>query len=178
MEYSSRSVSLHFTTGILITTLLFGAAGCSVAGTAPTTLTVPAALTIHPGDQNVPLAVSVSNGANVGPLTITVIGLPPGISVSPLTLSVGQSGTLQLSASLSADQGAFPGLGTASDVRGVSVVGVSGATTLVSSPMQLTVSVSNPSYAPDPSKINLPVVKIDTNGTAIVDKTTDVPGTI
>jgi hypothetical protein len=106
------------------------------------------------------------------------MGLPPGISVSPLTLSAGQSGMLQLSASLSADQAAFSGLGIASDVRTVTVVAASGATALISSPMQLTVSVSNPSYVPDPSKINLPVVKLDTGGTAIVDTTTDVPGSI
>jgi hypothetical protein len=177
MEHSSRAVSLYFSVGILITTFI-GIVGCSVAGTAPSTQTAPAALTIHPGDQNVPLAVGVSNGANLGPLSITVMGLPPGISVSPLTLSAGQSGMLQLSASLSADQAAFSGLGIASDVRTVTVVAASGATALISSPMQLTVSVSNPSYVPDPSKINLPVVKVDTGGTAIVDTTTDVPGSI
>jgi hypothetical protein len=177
MEHSSRAVCLYFSLGILITTF-FGAVGCNVAGIAPSTLTIPAALTIHPGDQNVPLVVSVSNGANKVPLNITVMGLPPGISVSPLTLSAGQSGTLQLSASLSADQDAFPVLGTTNDLRIVTVVGASGATVLISSQMPLTISVSNPSYSPDPSKINLPVVKIDTNGTNIIDTTTNVPGTI
>ncbi|MGC1616878.1 MAG: CotH kinase family protein [Candidatus Acidiferrum sp.] len=143
----------------------------------------PRSLTIHPGDVNVPVTVSVSGGAYTGPLNIALIGLPSGITITPqtpLTLAAGQSGTLRLSASLSADQEAFPAAGAAdpnSDTKVVTVVGMAGPV-LLSSTMNLTVSLSNSSYSPDPSKINLPIVNIDTNGAAIADKTTEVPGTI
>ncbi len=48
------------------------------------------------------------------------------------------------------------------------------------SPLTIVISVTNPSFAPSPSQLqtNLPIVSINTNGVAIVDKVTDVPGTI
>ena len=70
----------------------------------------PSVVTIHPGDQNVPINVSVTAHANTysGPIIITLAGLPSGITASPLTLTSGNSGTLNLSASVSADQEDFP----------------------------------------------------------------------
>jgi hypothetical protein len=42
----------------------------------------------------------------------------------------------------------------------------------------LTVSISNPSFAPATSAINLPILTINTSGTPIVSKTTEVSGSV
>jgi hypothetical protein len=143
----------------------------------------PNAVTIHPGDQNIPVMVSVAGSTYTGPINVTLTGLPSGISVSALTLTNGGSGTLNISASVSADQGAFysdtppASPESTSDTNSVAVVGVEGSA-LIKTPMALTVSISNPSYAPAPSQINLPIVTINTSGQPVVSKTVDVPGTI
>jgi CotH kinase protein/Bacterial Ig-like domain (group 3)/Bacterial Ig domain len=138
----------------------------------------PTAITIHPGDQNVPVTVSVGSSSYTGPISVSLTNLPSGISVSPLTLTAGSSGTMTLSAAPDADQEAFPAA-SASDANTktntVTVVGAAG-TAQATSMLALTVSLTNPSFAP--SQLNLPIVRIDTGGTPIVDKTTDVPGTI
>src|SRR6185437_11384619 len=63
----------------------------------PTTNSV----TIYPGQQEVALGVSTSGSAYGGPITLTLKGLPSGITVPPVMLTAGDSGTLRLSASLS-----------------------------------------------------------------------------
>ncbi len=140
----------------------------------------PQSVTIHPGDRNIPVTITVGSSSYTGPITITLSGLPSGITVSPLTLYAGSQGTLTLSAALNADQEAFPAT-SASDpnqkANTVTLVGVAGSTT-ASSTMTLMVSLTNPSFAPAQSQINLPIVTINTNGTPILDGTTDVPGTI
>ena len=152
----------------------------SIASTAQT-FTVsasPASLTIHPGDQNVPVTIAVGSSSYTGPINITLTGLPSGIAVSPLTLTAGSSGTLKLSAALNADQEAFPATSAGNantKTNTVTVVGAAGSVKETST-MTLTVSLTNPSYVPP--TVNLPIVRIDTGGTPIVDKTTDVPGTI
>ena len=106
-------------------------------------------------------------------------GLPPGITFSPLTLSGSESGTLKVSASLSADQEAFPASAPFNldyDLRNISVTAAGTAQT--SAPMTLYVNLENPSYAPDSTQIDLPILDIETSGTPIVDKVTEVPGTI
>jgi hypothetical protein len=140
----------------------------------------PSSLTIFPGQQNLLVTVSLTGRAS-GPVSVTLTGLPSGIVVSPLTLTAESSGTLILSASLAAGQEGFPpGAGPSAQTAWtapVTVVGAAGAgqaTALLS----LTVSISNRSFAPAASAINLPIVNIDTSGVAIVSKTTDVPGTI
>ena len=144
-----------------------------------TVTAAPSSLTMFPGQQNVPLTISVAGKADA-PVTVTLSGLPSGIVVSPLTLTAGISGTMTLSASLAAGQEGFPPSGpsmTTSWTAPVTVAAAAGseqATTQIS----VTVSISNPSFAPAPSAINLPILTIDTNGVPIVDKTTDVPGTI
>ncbi|MGD0578481.1 MAG: CotH kinase family protein [Bryobacteraceae bacterium] len=145
-----------------------------------TVAAVPSSLTIYPGQQNVPVVVTASASTYTGPISVTLSGLPSGISVSPLTLTAGSSGTLYLSASRSAGQEGFskwvlpiPQSWTAP----VLVVGAAGSTQ-VTSQLYVTVSVSNPSFAPAASAINLPVVNINTSGVGIVDKTTNIPGTI
>ncbi len=136
------------------------------------------ALTIHPGDANVPLDVSVGASTYAGPVVVTLANLPSGISVAPITLVGGESGTLYLNASSAADQEQFPT--TSQDTEHdttVTVVAAAGSLQ-ATSPVTLTTSIENASYAPDAASINLPVVTINTNGVAIADKTTDVPGTI
>ena len=145
----------------------------------------PSTLTIYPGEQNVPITVAVNSGDNdgdnyTGPVVVTVTGLPSGVTVTPVTLTPGSSGTLNLSASLSAGQEGFPPTiptQNTSWTTQINVVGAAGATQ-VTSPLELTVSISNPSYVPAASAINLPIVKIDTGGVPITSKTTDVAGTI
>jgi hypothetical protein len=152
-----------------------------VAGSGTLTIT-PATVTIHPGDQNLPINVSVAGSTYSGPIYITLTDLPSGITFTPLTLTSGGSGTLDLSASASADQEGFnatePLYSDAnSSTNSVSVVGVEGSG-LILAPMALTVSLSNPSFAPAASQINLPIVTINTSGAPITSKTVDVPGTI
>jgi 3D (Asp-Asp-Asp) domain-containing protein len=140
----------------------------------------PTAVTIHPGDQNVPVIISVGSSTYTGPISVTLSGLPSGISAAPLTLAAGTSGTLLLSASLSADQEQFPPsdiIGNPVATTSVNVVAVAGLAE-ITSPLSLTVSLINPGFSPAPGAINLPIMNINTNGVAIVDKTTDVPGTI
>ncbi|MGD0048108.1 MAG: CotH kinase family protein [Bryobacteraceae bacterium] len=140
----------------------------------------PSSLTIYPGQQGVPVTISASGNPHTGPISITLTGLPSGIGVSPLTLTTGTSGTLTLSASLSAGQQGFSPTGpsmTTSWTAPVTVVGAAGSVQATAQ-FSLTVSISNPSFAPAASAINLPIVNINTNGVAIVSKTVDVPGTI
>jgi hypothetical protein len=140
----------------------------------------PSALTIYPGQQNVPITVTVSNSDYSGPIVVTLSGLPSGITASPLTLTAGSSGTLNLSASVASGQEGFPATAasmTTSWTAGVSVIGAAGSLQAASQ-LALTVSISNPSFAPAPSAINLPIVTINTNGAPVVSKTIDVPGTI
>jgi hypothetical protein len=154
--------------------------GCSSAPALPSIGVAPQTLVIHPGDQNLALTVNLSPSPRAEAFTITLVGLPSGITVSPLTLNAGESGTLKVSASLAADQEGFPPTAPQNlnyDSRGVTVVAAQGSAQ-VSSPMTLYVSLSNPSFAPDPTNINLPTVNIDTGGVPIADKVTEVPGTI
>ena len=95
-------------------------------------------------------------------------------------MTAGSTGNLSLSASGSAGQEGFPNtypsLNTSWTAK-VSVVAAAGSAQ-ATSPLSLTVSISNSSFAPAQAAINLPIVAIDTNGVPIVDKTTDISGTI
>jgi hypothetical protein len=143
--------------------------------------TTPAALTIFPGQTNVPLTVKAESKDYDGPIAVTLIGLPSGITVSPLTLNPGGSGTLKLSATISAGQEGFPPptkIPTPiSWTAAVTVVGAAGSKQGTAK-LPLTISISNPAFAPDPSNINLPIMKIDTDGKPIVSKAISVKGTI
>ena len=138
----------------------------------------PSSLTLHPGDVNVPVTIQIGSSSYSGPINVTLTGLPSGITVSPLALSTGSSGILYLSAALNADQEAFPATAAGNantKANKVAVVGAAGAIKETSS-FTLTVSLTNPAYTP--TAVDLPIVNIDTSGTPIVDKTTDVAGTI
>src|SRR5580704_15038179 len=90
----------------------------------------PSFVAIHPGDQNVPINVSVTGGNTyLGPIIISVAGLPSGITAAPLALTSGSSGTLSLNASLSADQEDFPPSSfspVASHTRSLTMIGAVG----------------------------------------------------
>jgi hypothetical protein len=155
--------------------------GCADAPPLPTIGVNPYMITIHPGDQNVPVSVSLSNSPRQGAFTITLTGLPSGITVSPLALSAGESGTLKVSASLAADQESFLANAPQAldyDLRNITIAAALGGSGLVVQPMMFYVTLENPGYTPEPSQIDLPVVNINTNGTPIADKVTEVPGTI
>jgi len=137
--------------------------------------------TIHPGDTNVAVPVTLSgDGTYSGPVTVTMTGLPSGITVTPLTLTPGTSGTLLMNASLAADQEAFPATSPQNSDTAWSfatVIAVAG-TQQSTATFILLVSLENPSFAPQPSNINLPIVQINTNDVPIVDTTTEISGTI
>jgi hypothetical protein len=152
---------------------------CSASfGQTFTATAAPSSLTIYPGQQNVPVAVTVGASSYAEPISVTLTGLPSGITVSPLTLTAGSSGTLKLNASVSAGQEGFQtawATMTTSWTAAVSVVAAAGSTQ-ATAPLALTISISNPSFTPAPSAINLPILTIDTSGAPIVSKTTDVSG--
>ncbi len=67
-----------------------------------TLYTTPTTVTIHPGDQDIPVAISASSNSVTSPITITVSGLPSGVTASPLTIIPGSRSTLYLSATVTA----------------------------------------------------------------------------
>jgi len=154
--------------------------GCNSISSTPTLFVVPQSVTIHPGDQNVQVTVIATGSSYKGSIPLKLSGLPSGITAEPLTLAPGQTtGTISLSATVAADQEGFQSSGpydSNTDTVNVSVLGY--AETAIASSFSLTVSLSNPSYMPAPSSVNLPILAINTNGVAIVNKTTDVPGTV
>jgi CotH kinase protein/Bacterial Ig-like domain (group 3) len=138
----------------------------------------PSALTLYPGQQNIPLTITVSG--NAGPASVTLRGLPSGVTASPLTVTAGNGGTLMLSASRSAGQEGFSkqDLGIPTSWTAPITVSATAGSAQAAATFSLTISISNPSFTPAASAINLPIVTINTDGVPIVDKTTDVPGTI
>jgi CotH kinase protein/Bacterial Ig-like domain (group 3) len=140
----------------------------------------PPSVTIYPGQQNIPITITANSNLNVGPIGITLTGLPSGISARPLTLVAGEAGTLNLSASVSAGQEGFSNqlLGIPTSWTAPVTVQATAGSARSTSQLSLTISISNPAFAPAASAINLPIVNINTNGVPIVSKTTDVPGTI
>jgi hypothetical protein len=139
-------------------------------------------LTIYPGQQDVPVTITTNPGS-YGPVTISMTGLPSGITLSPLVLTAGSSGTLYVSASSSAGQEGFPATGPGAPSQNTAYTvsaNVVGAADSVQAafPFSFTVSISNAAFAPAAANINLPVVSINTNGIPVVSKVNDVPGTI
>ena len=157
------------TSGILLAT--------SAHGQSLTVSADPSAFTVFPGQQHIPVTVTVQGADSALPLTITFAGLPSGISFTPATLTGSGSATLYLNASVSAGQEGLPpsGASTISWTAYPTVIAANGST-LTTAPLALTISVSNPAFVP--STVDLPIVNINTNGVPIIDKDTDVPGTI
>lgn len=134
-------------------------------------------LMVHPGDTDVPVSVSVS-APGTQMVSLTLIGLPAGFQVTPAMAGNGQTATLKVSVSKSAGSGAFADDSTKTTVGSTAtlIAYAQGQTAAV--PIHVDLSIANPSYAPATGTIDLPIVRIDTGGVAIVDKTTNVPGTI
>jgi hypothetical protein len=178
MRMDFRGISRYWAMGVSLAVVV-GLSGCAGSPQLPTIDVGPPTLTIYPGGKAA-LTVRLGNSPRIGAFTITLTGLPSGITPAPLTLNAGETGTFWVTASLGADQEAFPpsAPGNANfDMRGITVVAAQGATQ-VSAPMTLYVSLSNDTFTPESTNINLPTVTIDTGGVPIVDKVTDVPGTI
>jgi hypothetical protein len=156
-------------------------AGCSSVTYITLSVTAsPSQLTIYPGQQKVPVSITVYGSGSSTPATVTLTGLPSGVTVTPATVAPGATGTLYLSASPSAGQ---------SDISPTAISATTSWTTQATlvankgqvqatTPFPLIVSISNSSFAPEQSAINLPIININTNGTPIVSTSTDVSGTI
>ena len=162
--------------GLMATLAL--AAGCG--SEAPTVIATPSQITIYPGQQQVPVSVSTTGDGYNGTIKITMTGLPSGVTATPLALPSGGSGILYLNASLTAGQEGFPPTSPSTNTSWTAnsnVVATFGSVQATST-LPITVSISNSSFAPAPSAINLPILTINTSGTPIVSKTIDVSGTV
>jgi hypothetical protein len=163
----------------LYATCFLGAA-CLGYSSSITMNATPPAVTIYPGQADVPVSITLGKSSDVRPMSITLTGLPSGITASPLTLTAGGTGTVRLTASPAAGQEGFSAavLPIATSWTAPVTITATAGTVQATSQFALTVSISNASFAPPAADINLPVVKIDTNDAGIVSKTVDVPGTI
>lgn len=137
-------------------------------------------LTIYPGSTQT-LSVGTA-GMGSAPVTVGLSGLPSGISVtsSPATVLPGFPVVLRLTAAVNADAEAFPAstFTNANSATTSVTVNATGGGLTASAPLALTVSLSNPNFAPAPGAIDLPIVRIDTGATAVNSTEVDVPGTI
>jgi hypothetical protein len=109
MKTDFRGISLYWTMGISFAVVV-GLGGCAGAPALPTVDVVPQTLVIHPGDQNLLLTVNLSDSPRADAFTITLTGLPSGVTVSPLTLNAGESGYFKalITASVNSAVVAFP----------------------------------------------------------------------
>ncbi len=137
-------------------------------------------LTIYPGSTQT-LRVAIG-GSGTTPVTVGIEGLPSGITVtsSPSTVLPNNSATLTLTASPNADAEAFPATlpNNANIASSVVTVRAVAGSVVVSAPLTIAVSLSNSSFSPSPTQINLPVLKIDTGDVPVTSTTTDVSGTV
>ncbi len=173
MGQGQRNLFVRLAVVILVFFSAFGACQAQSLTVSPS----PSALTIFPGQQKIPITVAVAGTEAGQPVTVTLTGLPTGITVTPATLTADGSATVYLNASPAAGQEGFPA-GASSVVQWTAaptIVAASGASQATAA-FALTISISNPAFVP--STVNLPIVKINTNGVPIVSKTTDVAGTI
>lgn len=137
-------------------------------------------LTIYPGSTQTLSVATAGSGST--PITITLSGLPSGITVtsSPATVLPGASAVLTLSAAVNADAEAFPATlpqNANSATTSVTVTATAGSTT-ETAPVALVVSLSNASFAPAAGQIDLPIINIDTGNVPVTSTATDVSATI
>lgn len=142
----------------------------------------PSSLTVYPGQQDVPLTITAAGSWNAESIRVFVTGLPSGITIPqlPLSLKAGSSTTVKLSASLSAGQEGFSAAVIPIPTSWTTPVTITGSSdhALATCKLALEISISNSTFAPAAADINLPIVRINTNGAGIVSKAVDVPGTI
>jgi hypothetical protein len=141
---------------------------------------VPTSVLMYPGQKEVPVTIKTASSDYAGPIVLTLNGLPSGVTYTPLTVNSGESGTLKLSASVAAGQEGFTSdrISTPTSWTATVTVVATAGTAQGTATFPLTLSISNPSFAPEPSAIDLPIVKIDTGGKPIVSKNNSVSGTI
>jgi hypothetical protein len=127
---------------------------------------------IHPGTSiTLPVKVNPSGGFT-GPVALTLINLPQGVTADPAILSVeaGSTGTFTLTAAINADAAAFPAKGPGDSIGGLTHVTLQGqsGTLIRTTLLTLEVYLSTPAFAPDAADINLPVISITTTDAAPV----------
>ncbi|WP_158615483.1 CotH kinase family protein [Acidipila sp. EB88] len=137
-------------------------------------------VTLYPGTSQT-IQVQAS-GTSVSPIQVIVSGLPTGVTVSnpPLILAPGASGSITLTAALNADASSFPAQGPAdanTHTTAITVSGVAGPYTATST-LNLTVSLSNASFAPAQNQLNIPILRINTNNVGITSTDVDTAATI
>lgn len=135
-------------------------------------------LSIHPGDQAVPLSVAIGSG-NSSTVTLSLADLPYGISSAPVTVAPGSTGVLLLNATTNAGTPDFSAevLGTTGITKSITILASSGSSVATVS-IPLTISLSNAAFAPSASQINLPTLSINTGNAGVTSKTVKVPGTM
>ena len=73
----------------LLLIVLAACAPRALIGQAVSVTPTPTAVTIFPGQQNVPVSISLGQGSYTGPIAVTLTGVPSGITVAPLSLMAG-----------------------------------------------------------------------------------------
>jgi hypothetical protein len=170
----SRSEFHHVALASWILFSLCSLAGAQSLGVVP----MASSITIHPGDTNIPVTVSVTSSASSDPVAVALIEAPSGISASQVQVAPGSSGTLYLNAAAAAGEPLFTSevIGTVSATSSITVLATQGSAS-ASSSIPLTIALSNPSFAPAASQMNLPILRINTGGTPITSKSVSVSGT-
>ncbi|MBS1816203.1 MAG: CotH kinase family protein [Acidobacteria bacterium] len=132
---------------------------------------VRSSLRIFPG-QTVPVDVRLNPLSDThDPVTVSLINLPDGFTVSPVTAPIGTTAHLRLHASPSAAYTCFTavqGILQAELVLTADAVNVAGRST---DQAEISVQLDDPRYKP--TKTDLPVVSINTAGSAPVDQEDD-----
>lgn len=146
------------------------------AGSANFTVSAPGAdFTIYPG-QTTTVPVTVSGSGN-GPVTLTVTGLPSGVTVQPVSAMVGSTANLTFVSTPALAAECFRGTSlvySAYSAVAIQATG-SGGTTALGYGMDVT--LENPAFTP--AKTDLPTLTIVTDGGAEVASKDDyVTGTM
>jgi hypothetical protein len=156
-------------------------AGCGVQANQVTLTSSSGAITLTPGSSQA-VTVQVASPADLGEgALITVTGLPSGVTVSPSQLKLNRnvSATLTFSAASNAAASSFPatGAGNPDSMAATAAISANFGPFTSSSPLNLTVSLENPSFVP--TTMNLPVLRMTTqDGAPILNKTDYVNGNI
>jgi hypothetical protein len=161
--------------------------GCGSPGKPSLQISVAsAAMTLYPDNvstQTVQTTVSSVNQAGLS-VSVSVTGLPDGVTVTPTVLSLasGATGTLTFKASTTAGAALFAAQGGTTVTVPLTIQATTGPAS-ASTGVALTLTLANPNFVP--TVTDLPVMQITTDGGAPIANTTDyvtgsvsiVPGT-
>ncbi len=165
--------------GFIALCFAFVIAGCGTNHNQLSLSPSVSSVTLTPGSAK---RIGISATGNMtGIVSVMVSGLPPGVTASPSPLSVvvGTSGALTLSAAPNAAFSSFPATSPSNPDSMTATITISGANQAVtsSSTIPLTISLENPSFVP--TTMNLPVIQLNTVGAApILNKDDYVPGSV